>query len=73
MAETPGRNTGEASRCPPKRETLVAEAADNSRSNRRRGDHGLTGKHDARMAETSCRKVDGSPAPVFPETESSGG
>ena len=51
----------------------MAEAADNSRSNRRRGDRDLTGKHDARMAETSCRKVDGSPAPVFPETESSGG
>ena len=32
MAETPGRNTDEASRCPPKRETPVAEAADNSRS-----------------------------------------
>ena len=51
----------------------MAEAADNSRSNRRRGDRGLTGKHNARMAETSGRKVDGAPAPVFPETESSRG
>ena len=73
MAETPGRNTSEASRCPPKRETPVAEAADNSRSNRRCGDRGLTGKHNARMAETSCRKVDGALALVFLETESSRG
>ena len=42
----------------------MAEPPDDSRNLGSR-----TGKHGARMAGTSCRNMDGSPAPMFPEEE----
>ena len=68
MTEIRGRNTGDAPRRPPKREAPVAEPPDDSRNLGSRA-----GKHGARMAGTSCRNMDGSPAPMFPETGDSRG